>query len=81
MMDKVILVDRKDNEVGLEEKLKAHENGGRLHRSISIFVFDSKGRTMLQQRADTKYHSGVWSNTAARIRSRAKARLMPLTED
>lgn len=63
-MESVVLVDRNDREVGLEEKLRAHRNGGRLHRGFSIFVFNSRGEIMLQQRADTKYHSkGLWSNT------------------
>ncbi len=62
--EKVVLVDSYDNEIGVEEKLKAHTNGGTLHRAISIFIFDKKGETMLQQRADTKYHcAGLWSNT------------------
>jgi isopentenyl-diphosphate Delta-isomerase len=61
---KVILVDERDNPTGLEEKLKAHQNGGKLHRAISIFVFNKKGETMLQQRAMSKYHAaGKWSNT------------------
>ena len=61
---KVVLVDENDKETGLEDKLKAHQNGAKLHRAISIFVFNSKGETLLQQRAMTKYHStGQWSNT------------------
>ena len=61
---KVVLVDENDKETGLEDKLKAHQNGARLHRAISIFVFNSKGETLLQQRAMTKYHStGQWSST------------------
>lgn len=63
MRNQVILVDEHDKEIGLEEKLSAHKQGT-LHRAISVFVFNSKGETMLQQRADTKYHSaGLWSNT------------------
>ena len=63
-MEQVILVDPNDKEIGLEEKLKAHQNGGKLHRAISIFIFNKKGETMLQQRASTKYHgAGLWSNT------------------
>jgi len=38
----VILVDRKDNKIGIEEKLKAHKEG-KLHRSFSIFIFNKKG--------------------------------------
>lgn len=63
-MEQVILVDHQDNEIGLEEKIKAHENGAKLHRAFSIFVFNEKGQTMLQQRAAEKYHGGgLWSNT------------------
>ena len=63
-MEQVILVDHEDRQIGLEEKLKAHQNGGKLHRAFSIFVFNSKGETMLQQRAQSKYHGGgLWSNT------------------
>lgn len=63
-VEQVILVDHEDNEIGLEEKMKAHENGATLHRAFSIFVFNSKGETMLQQRALGKYHGGgLWSNT------------------
>jgi isopentenyl-diphosphate Delta-isomerase len=63
-MEQVILVDHEDREIGLEEKMNAHQNGGILHRAFSIFVFNSKGQTMLQQRAKAKYHGGgLWSNT------------------
>ncbi len=60
----VVLVDQKDRKIGLEEKIKAHSNGGRLHRAFSIYVFNSKGEMMLQQRASSKYHGGdLWTNT------------------
>src|SRR5688572_21960475 len=58
----VILVDEKDNETGVIEKMKAHEQG-LLHRAFSVFIFNSKGEMLLQQRALHKYHSGgLWSN-------------------
>ena len=61
--EKIILVDKKDNKIGEGEKLKVHLEG-KLHRAFSIFIFNSKGEMMLQQRAKTKYHSGgLWSNT------------------
>jgi isopentenyl-diphosphate delta-isomerase len=64
MNDKVILVDEKDNEIGTEEKLKAHQDGGKLHRAFSVFVFNDKGEMMLQKRAKSKYHfGGLWTNT------------------
>ena len=63
MGEKVILVDRKDRQVGMGEKLETHLKG-RLHRALSIFVFNSKGELMLQRRALGKYHcGGLWSNT------------------
>ncbi|HUY70500.1 MAG TPA: isopentenyl-diphosphate Delta-isomerase [Candidatus Baltobacteraceae bacterium] len=61
---KVILVDKDDNQIGTMEKMAAHQNGATLHRAFSIFVFNSKGETLLQQRAMGKYHArGMWSNT------------------
>lgn len=62
-LEQVILVDEKDNELGLMEKLQAHEEG-RLHRAVSVFVFNSKNQLLLQKRSDNKYHSpGLWTNT------------------
>jgi len=59
----VILVDELDNEIGVMEKQEAHLSPN-LHRAFSIFIFNSKGEMLLQQRADEKYHSsGLWTNT------------------
>ncbi len=61
--DYVILVDEQDNEIGVMEKLKAHEQG-KLHRAFSVFIFNDKNELLLQQRAINKYHSGgLWTNT------------------
>ena len=61
--EKVILVDKNDNQVGLMPKLEAHEKGV-LHRAFSIFIFNSKYELLLQKRASSKYHSGgLWTNT------------------
>lgn len=63
MIEKVILVDELDNEVGLMEKLEAHQKG-LLHRAFSVLLFNSKGEILLQKRAKGKYHSGgLWTNT------------------
>ena len=36
---------------------------GKLHRAFSVFLFDSAGRMLLQQRAAGKYHfGGLWTN-------------------
>ncbi|MBI2098557.1 MAG: isopentenyl-diphosphate Delta-isomerase [Candidatus Wildermuthbacteria bacterium] len=62
MEEKVILVDGQDQEIGEEEKIRAHQEG-RLHRCFSIFIFNSKGEMLLQKRARSKYHSGgLWTN-------------------
>jgi isopentenyl-diphosphate delta-isomerase len=54
--ENIILVDEHDM------KMQVHREG-KLHRSFSIFIFNSKGEMLLQQRAKTKYHSGtLWSN-------------------
>jgi len=62
--EEVVLVDQAGRPIGTEEKLAAHENGGRLHLAFSVYVFNSRGELLLQRRADSKYHfSGRWSNT------------------
>jgi len=63
IMDKVILVDNFDNEVGEMEKLEAHKKGV-LHRAFSIFILSSNNELLLQQRASSKYHSpNLWTNS------------------
>lgn len=58
----VVLVDPMDNEIGLMEKNQAHYEG-KLHRAVSVFIFNSQGEWLLQRRALHKYHSpGQWSN-------------------
>jgi len=59
----VILVNEKDEPIGLMPKMEAHEKA-LLHRAFSVFVMNAKGETMLQQRAKHKYHSPLlWTNT------------------
>ncbi|MEO6329318.1 MAG: isopentenyl-diphosphate Delta-isomerase [Ginsengibacter sp.] len=62
-MTEVILVNQMDEQTGTMEKLEAHQKG-LLHRAFSIFIFNSKGEMLLQQRAVGKYHNGeLWTNT------------------
>lgn len=57
------MVNEKDEQVGTMEKMEAHVKG-LLHRAFSIFIFNSKGETLLQKRAASKYHNGgLWANT------------------
>ncbi|MGV6846307.1 MAG: isopentenyl-diphosphate Delta-isomerase [Lutibacter sp.] len=59
----VILVNKKDEQIGLMPKMEAHEKAV-LHRAFSVFIFNQKGELLLQQRASHKYHSPLlWTNT------------------
>jgi isopentenyl-diphosphate delta-isomerase len=60
--EKLIAVDSTDKQIGEVTKSEAHQKGI-LHRAFSVFIFNSKGEWLLQQRALNKYHSGgLWSN-------------------
>jgi isopentenyl-diphosphate delta-isomerase len=61
-MDEVILVNENDEQVGIMEKMEAHQKA-LLHRAFSVFIFNEKKEMLLQQRALSKYHSGgLWTN-------------------
>ncbi len=63
MIEYVVLVNEEDQSIGTMEKMEAHVKGA-LHRAFSVFIFNSKGELLLQQRALDKYHSpGLWTNT------------------
>src|SRR6478752_808854 len=63
MEELVVLVDGLDNPIGTIDKMEAHSLG-LLHRAFSVFIFNTKGELLLQQRALNKYHSaGKWTNT------------------
>lgn len=62
MDQEVILVNEHDQQLGTIGKMEAHRKA-LLHRAFSVFIFNSKGEMLLQQRAATKYHSGgLWTN-------------------
>ena len=81
--NEVILVDSLDQEIGQMEKLLAHQQGLR-HRAFSVFLFNDNKEILLQQRADSKYHSGgLWTNACCShpspnetVKDAAKRRLM-----
>lgn len=61
--EQVTLVDEQDLVLGSMDKMEAHLKG-LLHRAFSVFIFDSDGNLLIQQRAANKYHSGgKWTNT------------------
>lgn len=58
-----MIVNTGGQAIGTMEKMAAHRSGV-LHRAFSVFIFNSKGQLLLQQRALDKYHSGgLWTNT------------------
>lgn len=60
--EEVILVNENDIPLGTMEKMEAHRKA-LLHRAFSVFIFNSQGEMLLQQRAPEKYHSaGLWTN-------------------
>lgn len=61
-MSEVILVNSKDEVLGVLDKMEAHHNGI-LHRAFSVLVYNTKGEMLIQKRAADKYHSGgLWTN-------------------
>ncbi len=59
----LILVDEDDLQIGTLDKSACHDSDGILHRAFSLFVFDTNGNTLLQQRhSDKRLWPGYWSN-------------------
>ena len=57
-----MIVNANGGAIGTMDKMAAHRSGT-LHRAFSVFIFNSKGQLLLQQRALDKYHSGgLWTN-------------------
>ena len=62
-LERLILVDPNDTDIGSMTKLDCHQGDGVLHRAFSVFVFNSRGDTLLQQRSKLKMlWPGYWSN-------------------
>ncbi|OWU64695.1 MAG: isopentenyl-diphosphate delta-isomerase [Armatimonadetes bacterium Cent15-Ar3] len=58
------VVNERGETIGSIEKLAAHQNGGTWHRAISVFLSNSAGEVLIQQRSDSKYHfAGKWANS------------------
>ncbi len=60
----LILVDESDREIGHLSKGACHDGDGVLHRAFSLFIFNSAGELLLQQRSDEKRLWPLfWSNS------------------
>mmetsp|Transcript_36327 Transcript_36327/g.82298 ORF Transcript_36327/g.82298 Transcript_36327/m.82298 type:complete len:314 (-) Transcript_36327:4-945(-) len=69
LKDECILLDVDDNIVGHDNKYETHifcpeRPRAKLHRAFSVFLFNSEGKLLLQQRASCKItFPNVWTNT------------------
>lgn len=64
LSDYVVRVNRRDQILGIEEKSKAHQGRAKLHRAISIQLFNRKGELLIQQRSKyKKLFPLIWANT------------------
>ncbi len=62
--DHLILVDEADREIGTLPKTEGHLGEGTLHRAFSVFLFNTDGDVLIQQRAAGKMlWPGFWSNS------------------
>lgn len=62
--DRVILVNRRDEILGIEEKVNAHRGKAKLHRAVSVQLFNKQGELLVQQRSKYKpLFPLVWANT------------------
>jgi len=52
--EQLVLVDADDRELGFLSKEACHQGSGRLHRAFSVFLFNSRGELLLQQRSAAK---------------------------
>lgn len=64
MNEHVVLLDDTLKPIGSKPKSQVHHANTPLHLAFSIFLFNSKGEVLLQQRAATKKTwPGIWSNS------------------
>lgn len=62
--DYIVLVDKDNKVLGTAPKLAAHSANTPLHRAFSLFLFNSRGELLLQQRSGKKKTWPlIWSNS------------------
>ena len=59
MDEYVILVDKEDNPIGKEDKVKCHLPNGKLHRAFTALIFNGEGKLLLTKRSEGKM---LWPN-------------------
>jgi isopentenyl-diphosphate delta-isomerase len=62
--EKLIVVNKDDEELDYKTKAECHQGHGILHRAFSIFIFNDKLQLLLQQRSEQKLLWPMfWSNS------------------
>lgn len=64
ILETLILVDDNDNQIGTASREECHKGKGRRHRAFSVFLFDGKGRMLLQFRKSSKLGGSRWDSAA-----------------
>ena len=71
-LERIVLVDTADNEIGTAPKLDGHRRG-LLHRALSVIVRDGAGRLLLQKRQQgSTIRAGCGPTPVAATRARAR---------
>jgi isopentenyl-diphosphate delta-isomerase len=62
--EELVLVDADDRDIGHRSKAACHDGQGLRHRAFSLFIFNSAGDVLLQQRSRSKrLWGGYWANS------------------
>lgn len=63
-MEELLLVNRSDQILGTKEKRAGHLPPGKLHRAVSVWVVNSRGKVLVTKRSKKKMlWPGFWTNT------------------
>lgn len=64
VLDQVTLVNEQDIVIGAMDKIEAHRTPAKRHRAISVFLWNSEGKLLMQRRSAQKIvGAGLWANT------------------
>lgn len=61
----LVCVDEQDRALNYLDKAACHDGAGVLHRAFSIFLFNSQGELLLQQRSQSKRLWPMWWSNSA----------------
>lgn len=65
-MEKVIIVDEKNNVLGLKEKEVCHRINGVFHRAITVFIFNNQGQLLITKRSkNKKLWPEIWESSCS----------------